>query len=658
MVKIDLAGREDSTLPREWLETDGRGGYASSTLSNLHTRKYHGLFVANLEKPEGRYVLLSKLEDSLIADEKESFFSSHLYPGLLFPPAQTSLAGVAIDHFPSFTYRIGTLTVKKSILFPAGKSALLVRYDVEKCPRGGFLRLKPLFAFRGCHELSHENGYLRNKFELITNGFRIAPYEGMPAVVLKTSRGSSFTASGVWYKHFQYTEELNRGFAGDEDLFMPGIIDIPLERKCTVILSVSLEKPLKNSPALWQTETVRRGRERTLDKKHASGLKGEDRELYLTLLQAGRQFLITTSAGKPAIIAGYPWFDSWGRDTLISLPGICFHTGRLEAGIDVLNEISRHEKDGFLPNFFSADGTPGAYNTVDSSLLYFWTVQELLRVTRDTELIRINFWPVMKRIIRSFIEGSRFGTGVDNSGLLHAGNPETALTWMDAMVDNKPVTSRHGCPVEINALWYNALCFSRELAAKFGEPDLVDPGFIPHLRTAFQETYWNREEDCLGDVWNDGVLDLSIRPNQLFAVSLPFSPLDKEEQKAVVKTVREHLLTPFGLRTLSPSDHEYRGRYRGNPAERDRAYHQGTVWPWLLGIFGESAIIVASDKEREKENLRKYLRTFLGKHLPDAGIGSVSEVFDGNDPHNPGGCIAQAWSIAELTRLCALLKEG
>ena len=658
MIKIDLAGFHDLSISRrEWLETDGKGGYAASTLEHLHTRKYHGFFVTSLQKPEGRYVLLSKLEDSLIAGENEHFFTSHFYPGIIFPPERTELADFTFDHFPSFTYRIGALTIKKSVLLPAGKSSLLVRYDIEKCPRGGILRLKPLLAFRGYHELSHENGYLNNRFELLTNGFSLSPYEGMPAVVFQTSRGSVFTPAGAWYKLFQYPEEINRGFAGEEDLFMPGIIDVPVERKCTVILSCSLEKSLKNFPAIWQTETVRRGRERTIDKKYAPGLDEEDGKLYLSLLQAGRQFLITTPSGRPAIIAGYPWFDSWGRDTLISLPGLCFHTGRLTKEIEVLEEISRHEKDGLLPNFFTADGTPKAYNTVDSSLWYFWTVQELLQATSDTELIRNHFWPVMKRIIRSFLNGAPYGTGIDHSGLLHAGNPDVALTWMDAVVNDKPVTSRHGCPVEINALWYNALCFSRELAAQFGDSDLVDPGFIPHLRTAFQEAFWNREDNCLGDVWNNGILDRSIRPNQLFAVSLPFSPLDDEEQKAVVKVVREHLLTPFGLRTLSPSDPGYRGLYIGNSAERDSAYHQGTVWPWLLGAFGQAALVAADDKEQEKETLKRYLRAFLKKHLPEAGIGSISEVFDGNEPHNPGGCIAQAWSVAELTRLYSLLVK-
>jgi predicted glycogen debranching enzyme len=656
MAHIGFEMSKDSMNTREWIETDGRGGYASSTMENLHTRKYHGLLVANLQKPEGRYVLLSKLEDSLVIGGKEYFFSSHLYPGTIFPPDGQPRVEFTFDHFPVFLYRIGNTTVKKTILLLNKKDTLLVRYDIERCPKDGLFRFKPLLAFRNYHELSHENNNLQQDIAIVENGFRIAPYHGMPAIALQTSRLSSFVPAGVWYKRFQYPEELQRGFSWEEDLYLPGFIEVPVERKATVILSVSIDNPIKNPAAAWQTEMIRRGRERSLDKKNAAGLEDKDKELYLMLLEDSRRFLITTPSGKPAVIAGYPWYESWGRDTLIALPGLCFHTGRLPEGIAILKQVSRYEKDGFLPNFFSADGEPAAYNAVDPSLWYFWTVQELLAATGDMELIRENFWPLMKKIIGAFIKGSTFETGMDPSGLLHAGNEKTALTWMDAVVDNNPVTSRHGFPVEVNALWYNALCFSRDLAAQFNESAPFDADLVERLRTAFLETFWSSDDNCLGDVFCDGVLDRSIRPNQLFAVSLPFSPLDEERQKAVVSVVREHLLTPFGLRTLSPFAPEYRGSYRGGPYERDSAYHQGTVWPWLLGAFGQAVIRTADDKEEEKKSLRELLQTFLEKHLSEAGIGSVSEVFDGDYPHHPGGCIAQAVSVAELIRLYSILK--
>lgn len=657
MIKTDFSFAEDFAQPREWLETDGQGGYASSTLSNNHTRRYHGLFVPNLTRPEGRHVLLSKLEDSLVFGDQETFFTAHSYPGLFFPDDPPPLAEFTLDHFPVFTYRIDGMVVKKSIMLPEGKSSLLVRYDLEKCPKDAVLRLKPFLAFRDYHALSHENTFLKNNPEWINNGFIIAPYEGMPALAIQTSRKSHFTPSGVWYKDFQYSEEFNRGFDGSEDLFLPGVFEVPVERKCTVILTVSLDKPLKNSSAAWQTEAVRRGREKKMDRQRITFGDNSDGELQRALLEAGRKFLIKQPSGKPAIIAGYPWFGSWSRDTLISLPGLCFHTDHLNEGIAILQEITTHEKDGLLPNFFTALGAPAAWNSVDSSLWYFWAIQELLGVTDDWDLIHQRFWPTMKRILSAFMKGTRFNTAIDDAGLLHSGDMQTALTWMDATVNMTPVTSRHGYPVEINALWYNALCFSRQLSERFNEPDLFDAGFLPHLRTAFLETFWNGEDNCLGDVWNDGKLDCSIRPNQIFAVSLPCSPLDADDQRFVVRVVREHLLTPFGLRTLAPSDSHYRRMYRGNPEERDRAYHQGTVWPWLIGPFGQAALACAENLDEEKETLRVYLHNFLSKHLLEAGIGCVSEVFDGNAPHSPGGCISQAWSVAELIRLSFLIGK-
>ncbi|MBU2053736.1 MAG: amylo-alpha-1,6-glucosidase [Proteobacteria bacterium] len=723
MIRIVCAQTPLPEMNREWLETDGRGGYASSTLENCHTRRYHCLLAANLRLPEGRYVLLSKLEDSLLVNGGEFFFSRHRYPGVVFPPGPSLLKEFSLGICPRFTYRAGDVSVEKTLLLVRDGGTLLVRYDFLSGPAPGVLRLKPFLAFRGYHELMHENPYLSGRAEVIENGFRIEPYGGMPPLFVRTSIPSRFTPSPCWYKRFEYAEEQERGFAWQEDLFLPGIVEAEIAAGGSLILTVSAGVPGgkpsipgakdssprgrettkegkaagnaacgENPAALWETEAVRRQEELSEDQKlvdsffagqpegapadlparpqtgathddkplednQAGGFMGGDREIILALVRAGRQFLIATPSGRPAVIAGYPWFGSWGRDALISLPGLAFCTGRIAEGTAILTELGRHEREGILPNFFSADGKPSAYNTVDSSLWYFWAVQELLRITDDADLVRNRFWPVMKRIVGRFLAGTGFGIGADARGLLHAGQEGAALTWMDAVVGGVPVTPRHGYAVEINALWYNALSFMNQLAARFAEPEWSFADLIPLLGRSFQETFWIHEGDYLGDVFYDGKLDRAIRPNQLFAVSLPFSPLVLDLQARVVRTVREQLLTPCGLRTLSPADPAYRGRYRGNAAERDSAYHQGTVWPWLLGPFGEAALRVAADQEQEKEILRKYLRHFLQGHLSEAGIGSVSEVFDGDPPHRPGGCIAQAWSVAELTRLYYLLNK-
>jgi predicted glycogen debranching enzyme len=612
--------------------------------------------VVNLPAPEGRHLLLSKLEDSLLVEGEEYFFSSHRYPGVLFPPGPSLLREFILDIYPRFTYQADQFSLQKSVLLVRDKGILLIRYDMDRPPKKGLLRLKPFLAYRGYHGLAQANPYLRGHTEAIANGFSIEPYAGMPPLFIRTSAPSHFTPSPHWYKRFVYTEERERGFDWKEDLFLPGIMEVPVGKDDTLILAVSCEPPGDDPVALWEREIVRRRKELSDDEKRADGFAGEDRDLFLALLRAGRQFLITTPSGRPAIIAGYPWFGSWGRDALISLPGLAFCTGRIQEGIEILTEIGRHEREGLLPNFFSADGAPEAYNTVDSSLLYFRAVQELLRVTDDIGLIRYNFWPVIKRIISHFMRGTRFGIGVDARGLLHAGEEGKALTWMDAVVGGRPVTPRYGYAVEINALWYNALCFATDLARRFDDREGSSADRLPPLRKAFRETFWIHEKGCLGDVFHYGILDHAIRPNQLFAVSLPFSPLDPAEQASIVRTVREQLLTPCGLRTLSPTDPAYRGRYRGSGAERDAAYHQGTVWPWLLGAFGEAALRVAEDPEKEKEFLKRHLRRFLQNHLREAGIGSVSEVFDGDPPHRPGGCIAQAWSVAELIRLYLLLQ--
>ncbi|MBA4423977.1 MAG: glycogen debranching protein, partial [Syntrophus sp. (in: bacteria)] len=579
MIRIDCNESGPQKIDQEWLETDGRGGYASSTLRGRHTRRYHGLLVANLIAPEGRHVLLSKLEDSLLVTGRELFFTSHRYPGVLFPPGPSLLQEFLLDLHPSFTYRAGEICLQKSILLVRDRGILLIRYDMDQLPAEGLLRLKPFLAYRGYHGLAHANLHLRSRTEGIANGFTIEPYAGMPPLFIWTSASPRFTASPVWYKRFEYTEERERGFDWEEDLFLPGILEVPVEKGGTVILAVSCESAGEDPIAIWETEILRRRKEFSDDEKLANGFTGEDRDFFLALLRAGRQFLIRTPSGRPAIVAGYPWFGSWGRDALISLPGLAFSAGRIGEGIEILTEIGRHEREGLLPNFFSADGAPEAYNTVDSSLLYFRAVQELLRVTDDIDLIRSLFWPVMKRIINRFLKGTRFGIGVDARGLLHAGQEGKALTWMDAVVEGRPVTPRYGYAVEINALWYNALCFATDLAGRFDDREGSFADRLPTIRRAFRETFWIPEKGCLGDVFHYGILDHSIRPNQLFAVSLPFSPLDPAEQAGVVRTAREQFLTPCGLRTLSPADPAYRGRYGGNGAERDAAYHQGTVWP-------------------------------------------------------------------------------
>lgn len=668
-------------LQSEWLDVNGRGGYASSTLLNCHTRKYHGLLVARLATPPGRYVLLSKFEDTLFRGARQYPLTCHQYPHNFFPEDYRFLKSFQQDVFPEFIYEGDGIRIRKSLMMVAEEDCLLVRYDLDDCPAPGVLRLRPFLAFRDHHRLAGENPFLRAKILTVKNGFSISPYAGMPPLVIQTNIKPDWQEQPLWYHDFEYAEEAARGYEHHEDLFSPGVLEIPLRRGKTVIVSASLAPFYGRLSKKWDDEERRRRklaqqdgvmagvlgvavpglptRDQTGEGAAISPDEKEDQRLLRLLIRAGRQFLVRTPEGRPAIIAGYPWFGEWGRDSLISLPGLTFCCGRVREGTDILTHLARFERQGLLPNVFSEGDKIHAYNTVDAPLWYFWAVQQLLKYADNNEaVVEKNIWPTLKNILRQFLHGTIFNIYMDDNGLLHAGAEGRALTWMDACVDNRPVTPRYGYPVEINALWYNAVCFAAELAARFGDQEFYFQELIPRIRQSFQKTFWIEEGAYLGDVYQDGHLDRSIRPNQIFAVSLPHSPLDPDQGRQVVNKVRNELLTPVGLRTLSPRDRQYRGRYEGSTRSRDEAYHQGTVWPWLLGHFGEAWLKVAPDRQETRDSLRLYLRRFLSRHFREGGLGCVSEIFDGDAPHRPGGCISQAWSVAELIRLYALLGSA
>ncbi|MBN1662165.1 MAG: glycogen debranching enzyme family protein [Deltaproteobacteria bacterium] len=658
----DASDTDREPLNLEWIDTNGRGGYASSTLANCHTRKYHGLLVANLPSPPGRYVLLSKFEDSIFINGKELFLSQHLYPGFLFPAHEPMLAEFILESCPQFIYRMQGLQIRKSIMMMQGHDCVLVRYDLEDGPSSCVLRIKPFLAYRDYHGLAVENPFLQTTAVSRNNGFKIVPYESMPPLIFETNMTAQFSPSPVWYKQFEYPTEKERGFPYHEDLFLPGILDIQVHKGTSVIISAAASDIPDESPLAikWSEETARRRGEVRQSKKITEAFEtDEDRHHMAQLMTAGGQFLIHTPSGRPAIVAGYHWFSDWGRDTLISLPGLTFCSNRSEDGIAILAMLGKHEKDGLLPNYFSENEKKIAYNSMDASLWYFWAVQQLLIHTDDIRLIEERMWPVMKNIVKNLLAGTPRNCFVNGeNGLLHAGSESTQLTWMDAVSNGKPVTPRWGYAVEINALWFNALCFTGELGNRFGDHELSLSDMIDVTSQSFSDAFWLEKEGYLADCFNEVNIDASIRPNQILAVSLPYSPLTPSQAAGVVNTVKEHLLTPVGLRTLSPSDTKYRGSYHGDSAERDAAYHQGTVWPWLFGHFGEAYLKVSGNAKTARVFLLNVIRSFLNNHFRDAGCGTISEIFDGSPPHRPNGCIAQAWSVAEIIRLYTILKRS
>ena len=641
-------------LSREWLETNGLGGYASSTIAHCHTRKYHGLLVANLHSRGGRHVLLSKIEDSVHSEEGRFYLSIHKYPMVYFPSREPELPRVTYPLYPRFTYRTGSDILKKELMLVEGDNTLILRYSLESDKKPYKLTIKPLLAFRGIHALAHENDSLNPHTANTEEGFSIAPYHGMPRLFFRCNKPVLLLSDSDWYRNFEYSAEKERGYEYQEDLFMPGTIECALEAGEELLLSVSLDEK-QDIEKLWEREVQRRRRRFYETKGESSKRRGSFAQ---TLSNSAHAFIIRNAHNTPSVIAGYHWFYVWGRDTLISLPGLTIYRGRKKEALEILKHIGTLRENGLIPNFVAEEGNARAYNSVDASLWYFWCVQELLKHTGDIKLIARHFLPVMRDIAECYVRGIPGVVVHHENGLICAGDASTQLTWMDASVKGVPVTPRSGCPVEINALWFNALSFLKELSGEINlnvQFDLDEQ--IEKTKKSFNVLLWSDRTQCLADLWIPWMdsRDESVRPNQVFAVSLPYSPIDLERARLVMKKVTDELLTPFGLRTLSPRDPRYQSVCDGPAESRDAAYHQGTVWPWLLGHYGEGMLKTSEHRDATKHELMKIIFS-MEAHLNDAGIGHISEIFDGEYPHRPRGCIAQAWSSAELLRLCALME--
>jgi len=630
----------------EWLETNGLGGFASSTIIGLNTRRYHALLTAAVRPPAGRMVLLSKLEETLILNGRSFDLSVNQYSGgdegVIHPHGHQFQTGFRLDPWPVCTYLIEGVEIERSICMIHGENTVIVRYriiraagEVESC----ILEVRPLVAFRDYHGTTHENNAIDRSFTESDGLVTIRPYD----VELHIAHDwDEVSPTGHWYRNFEYSIERDRGLDDREDLFNHLVLRGELSRKRSLTLIAStLRHEAKEATDLESTERERRAR----IAGHRDGSA-----LCRTLKAAADQFIVDRGDSK-SVIAGYHWFADWGRDTMIALPGLTLSTGRIDIARSILVEFSRHVSEGMLPNRFPDYGETPEYNTVDATLWYFEAIRRLIELTGDYDfVIKDGLYPVLTGIIEKHLEGTRYGIRCDEDGLLSAGVAGVQLTWMDARVGDRVITPRIGKPVEIQALWYNALRVIEDISAAFGDTDTADRyGLIAaRAQESFNRIFWNDATGCLYDVVDGESRDGSIRPNQIFAISLGYPVLDPERAPAVIETVREHLLTPFGLRTLSPNDAAYRGTYQGGIVSRDSAYHQGTVWPWLLGPFIDACLKVHGRTATEQAG--SWLET-LENHLSQAGIGQISEVFDGDSPHRPGGCIAQAWSVAEILRV-------
>jgi predicted glycogen debranching enzyme len=634
-----------AAISHEWLETNGLGGFACGAIAGANTRRYHGLLTAALNPPGGRMLLLSKLEETLVLGGRRIDLSTNEYNGVIHPEGYLLLADFRLDPFPTWTFQAGAIRLEKTVFMPQGSNAIQIEYRLLDSPVGmkAALELRPLIAFRDYHSTTHENTALNPAVQSATNCASVQPYSSLPRLYFAHD-ADQLQDQGYWYKNFFYRVEQERGLDSEEDLFNPFVLTWKLsrERGANVIASTE-QKDIKQAATIRRAEEERRHR--------LAAASPVDDPFVQALTVAADQFLVRRDQDW-TIIAGYPWFTDWGRDTMISLPGLTLFTGRADIAKSILRNFARHTDMGMLPNRFLESGAGADFNSMDATLWFFEAVRSYATATGEYDFIRGEIYAVLNQIIEFHIQGTRYNIKMSDDGLLNGGVEGVQLTWMDAKIGDWVVTPRSGKSVEIQALWYNALRIMEEFAARFGEADRQKKysGLAAQASETFNRVFWNPDAGCLFDVIDAGKHDASIRPNQIFAVSLHHSMLPLERSRAVVETVQRELLTPVGLRTLSPADSQYRARYEGDQRSRDSAYHQGTVWPWLLGPFISAYVRVHGGTAQSREKAREMLHG-IEQHLTEAGLGQISEIFDADPPHHPRGCFAQAWSVAEVLRV-------
>lgn len=648
---------------REWIVTNGIGGYASLSLIGSNSRRYHGLLAGALKPPTSRYLLLSNLlEDIIFTGGSPVSLSSFLTKGSngeeYINHGYDRLTRVKYDFFPEFTFNHEDIVIKKKIAMKQGENTTVVLYEIRNGSRRASLKLTPLVNFRDHHHRS-----LKENLDFVTeisdNEMSVCPAGSTARLRMGVSGGQPFQLEDCYFYNMFYTLEQERGLDCLEDHFIPGFFSVELNSwECKTVAftascceAVSSDRQMQEvfKPEKQLSDAVKVISDRTGRMEQLLKRTGYSSGLIKKLVLAADNFIVYRNSTKArTIIAGYPWFTDWGRDTMIAFTGLTLTTGRFADAKEILYTFSRYVDYGLIPNMFPDDGEKPAYNSVDAALWYFEAVNSYLKYTGDSEFIKEEIYPCLKNICQCFTVGTIYEIAMTEDGLITAGNENTQLTWMDAKVGDWVVTPRHGKAVEINALWYNGLMIMSELAQRFMDRDIyLEPA--SKTKASFERVFWNEEQQCLYDVVNEAGSDSSIRPNQILAVGLSHAVLEGHKARSVVEKVWKELYTPYGLRTLAQDSPQYRGVYSGDVWSRDGAYHQGTVWTWLLGRFIKAYVRVSGNTAQARRTALDFILPFAD-HMRDAGVGNISEIFDGSSPHRPRGCFAQAWSVAEILR--------
>jgi len=653
-------GSLERAVEREWLVTNGIGGFASGTISDMNTRRYHGLLMAALSPPVGRTLLVAKVDATVrYGGATYQLSCNEFSDGTITAHGYLHLESFFLDGaVPVWHYALADALIEKRVLMEPGQNTTHLHFRVLRASATLELELTPLCTYRDYH--SHTHGGWDMNISQISNGFEVQAFHGARPYRVICDR-AAFTSDPAWYWNFKHRMEAARGLDDNEDLFRPGRFTLTLDEGQAATLAMSAEAGAPESFAAVSARIDESGQ------ALLAVLPSDAPRWIRQLALATGQFIVDRYRdGHPVgktVIAGYPWFGDWGRDTMIALPGLTLALRRFDVAASILRTFAAHASDGMLPNRFPDNDEKPEYNTVDATLWYFHAVDQYTRRSGDLTLAK-ELYPALGDIVAWHRKGTRYGIKVDaQDGLLSAGEDGAQLTWMDAKIGDWVVTPRIGKPVEVNALWYNALIVMADLSKQLGKQKAAEEyrTAATQVRSSFQR-FWNEAQSYLYDVIDgpegepdpDGrKRDRCLRPNQIFAVALPNSPLRAAQQKAVVDVCARELLTSHGLRSLARDQNGYVPCYQGNPLQRDAAYHQGTVWAWLIGSFVDAHYRVYRDADKARSFLEP-----LGLHLGEACLGNISEIFDAEPPFAPRGCFAQAWSVSEVLRAWLDLHDG